>query len=638
MDRDGYAKNYLELKNSAALIEQGQHLEDAGKLDEAEQCYRRAAELATNPARSHLNIGNVLSARGALAEAKAQYNLVLKYEPTDGGAYANLGRVDLLEEKFTEAVRHFKNAAELLSGVGWAEATISMGFALSRLGELEQAKDAYHGALAIIPDHPWANLDLGFLLMRDGQLDVAVDHLYKAIDVMPGNADAHNWVGEALSAQGLNFDASKHMAEAQRLLPDDVRSAGAAVFTLNYLPDCTPERLYDAHLSFAKRFCAPFYPKTSYYTNSPLPDRPLRIGYVSSDFQEHPISVFVEPLFTHHSRDNCQIYCFYNHSKEDAITRRLRSLVDDWHGIVGLNDEEVDQLIRGLEIDILIDLNGLTKGHRVQLFARKPAPIQMTWLGYLGTTGLATMGYRICDNFTDPPGLTERYHTEKLVRVPDCQWCYSPSEQLPPVSMLPFLRNGYITLGSFNNVAKLNDDVLLLWAQVLNRISGARMCFAAIPEGRAQDRIVALFGRSGVPAQRIEFIPRLSYQKYLAAIGDVDIALDPFPYNGGTTSMDTLIMGVPLVVLAGDRSIARGGCSILSNIGLPELIAANPSEIIAKVLELVGSPKRLGELRRGLRERMLSSPLMDGPGFAHGLERIYRECWREWCSEGRGHA
>ncbi len=215
-------------------------------------------------------------------------------------------------------------------------------------------------------------------------------------------------------------------------------------------------------------------------------------------------------------------------------------------------------LIHALGIDILIDLSGHTQNHRLQVFARKPAPVQATWLGYLATTGLTTMDYRICDIYTDPPGLTERFHTEQLARLPDCQWCYAPYVDLPPIDELPLLRNGYLTLGSFNNSSKLNDRVLELWADALKTIPESHIRIVDVPPGRAQERVVSILKRSGVAPERIEFAPRLPYRDYLQSITAVDVALDPFPYNGGTTSIDTLIMGVPLVTLAG-RPLHRPG-------------------------------------------------------------------------------
>ncbi|MEZ5583806.1 MAG: hypothetical protein R3F37_14605 [Candidatus Competibacteraceae bacterium] len=410
---------------------------------------------------------------------------------------------------------------------------------------------------------------------------------------------------------------------------------------MNCFADRTPQELFAAHLDYAQRFHSPFYPQHPSYANSPDPERVLRIGYVSGDFRKHAVSRFIEPVLLHHDRDHFEVHCFYNHHHSDGITQRLKEFADVWHSVVKVDDHAAAKLVHDLEIDILIDLSGYTEGHRLSLFARKPAPVQATWLGYLATTGLATMDYRICDAYTDPPGLTERFHTETLARLPDSQWCHIPYETLQSVADLPadlaltsetpLLKNGYLTLGSFNNAAKLNDQVLALWAEVLKAIPDARLHIAAVPSGRAQQWIDSIMARLGVDCKRIEFIPPLDFDKYLTAIAHVDLVLDPFPYNGGTTSIDALIMGVPLITLAGDRSIARGGVSLLSNLGLTELIAATPLEYVAIVRQLTDNPSRLKALRQSLRQRLERSPLMDGARFTRNLEALYRKMWQTYC-------
>jgi predicted O-linked N-acetylglucosamine transferase (SPINDLY family) len=243
------------------------------------------------------------------------------------------------------------------------------------------------------------------------------------------------------------------------------------------------------------------------------------------------------------------------------------------------------------------------------------------------------MDYRICDHFTDPPGSTERYHSEKLARMPNSQWCHAPYKDLPPTQELPLLHNKHVTFGSFNNAAKLNDEVLLLWAKLLHETPASKIRLAAIPSGRPQQRIIDLFEGQAIGRERIDFIPRLPYQEYLSAISNVDIGLDPFPYNGGTTSFDILIMGVPYITLTGVRSISRGGSSILSNLGLPKLIASNHYDFISKARELANSPSKLKELRSSLRERLNQSPLMNGIEFTNNIEQLFRSCWRNWCKD-----
>jgi predicted O-linked N-acetylglucosamine transferase (SPINDLY family) len=619
---------------SEKLIALGQQLEDSGKLSEAEYHYRQALAIAPNPANAYLNLGNIFLVKNDPSSAKDQYLLALKHNPKNGGAYANLGRIHLIQNNFIEAAQYFKQAAELLSPPEKAEAKVSLGYALTQLNQSSEAERAYREALATVPDHPFANLQLGRLLMLAGKPVEATDHLTAALKMMPDNSNAHSWLGKVLSDQGFIPEACQHMAMAKKLNPQDIYNAGMSVFTLNYLPDLSSDKLFDAQQAYVERFLKPYYPHNKIFANTRHPEKKLKVGYVSSDFRKHPVSKFIEPLLKTHNRQLFEIHCFYTHTIQDATTQELISLTDKWHEISGIDDPEATKLIKNLGIDLLIDLNGLTHGHRLGVFARKPAPVQLTWLGYLGTTGLETMDYRICDYYTDPPGSTEKHHSEKLARMPNSQWCHAPYKDLPPIKELPLLQNDYITFGSFNNVAKLNDEALRLWAQLLSEIPNSRIRFAAIPSGRSQKRIIDLFDDQSIERERIKFIPRLQYQEYLRAISDVDIGLDPFPYNGGTTSFDILIMGVPYITMTGERSISRGGSSILSNLGLSEMIASTPSDFIAKARKLANSPSMLRELRASLRDRLNRSPLMDIGGFTHDIEQLYRNCWREWCKNG----
>ncbi|BAO43530.1 O-linked N-acetylglucosamine transferase, SPINDLY family protein [Thiolapillus brandeum] len=616
-----------------SLITLGNTFEDEGQLDKAEQLYRQALQYPEVLARARVNLGNIASARGDGQKALENYRKAVSADPDYAGGYANLGRLHFLNNQFEAAVSQYRKAAALLHGPAKAEILVSLGNALNYLEQREEARKVLEEALSITPGHPWAHKQLGHILMVLKQLPESMDHLNKALEALPDDADIYTWLGKVLCDQGFVEDSVQHLKAALDITPDHIYLRGMAIFTMNYLPGISGEALYNEHLDYADRFCKPFYPKQPVYANTPEPERRLRVGYVSSDFRTHPVSVFLEPLLEQHDRNRFEIHCFYNNRRIDGITTRLKKLSDRWHEIADRDDEAVASLIKSEGIDILVDLNGLTDGHRLLVFARKPAPIQMTWLGYLGTTGLQTMDYRICDRFTDPPGLTEKFHTEILLRMPDSQWCYRCYEELPPVGPQPMDSNGYPLLGSFNNVAKLNDEVLELWAQILNRLPHAKIAFAGIPEGYARERILKKMGGAGIVPERIGFLHRVSYREYLAAISKVDIALDPFPYNGGTTSVDTLVMGVPLVSLEGGHSIARGGCSLLSNLGLQELLAANKDEYIEKACRLVGSPDYLRELRRTLRERVEASPLMDSIRFTMALEENYRRCWVSWCNK-----
>ncbi len=613
-------------------IVQGNALEDAGQPADAEACYRQALELCPGLARAALNIGNALSAQGKTQEAVIRYQEALRLEPGYGAAHANLGKLYLGQGRYQQAADHYAAAIQALPHS--ADALVGLGCALEELQRHAEALEVYHRALAIQPDFAGAKLNLGRTLILLGQPEAAVDYLEEARIGMPDNGLVYALLGQALGNLCLTQQAVACQRRALELkAPKEALLAHILLFNLNHLADCTPEELFAAHQDYAQRYCSALYPQNPQYGNILDPERRLKIGYVSGDFREHPVSRFIEPVLAHHDPACFEVHAFYNHPLHDEVTAQLKKLVAGWHPIWNQDDAAVVDLVRSLGIDILIDLAGHTENPRLFVFARKPAPVQATWLGYLGTTGLATMDYRICDAYTDPPGLTERFHTEKLARLPECQWCHVPYAHLPPVGKLPLARNGYLTLGSFNKATKLNDQVLALWAEILNAIPKSRLIMASVPPGRAEEYFAAILENAGVARDRFAFMPRMAYRDYLASITTVDIALDPFPYNGGTTTLDTLVMGVPLVTLAGDHSIARGGVSLLSNLGLTELIAATPQEYVAIVQRLAANPARLAALRGSLRERVLASPLMDGARFTRHLETLYRQMWRGWSSQ-----
>ena len=618
------------------LVVEGNRLEDTGHLEKAKICYQAALELCPDFARAWLNIGNIQAAQKQFDEAVNSYRQALQLEANYGAAHANLGQIYLNRKDYLNAAEHYSAATRMLPNS--ADAWVGVGCAMEELQRHPEALEAYHKALAIQPGFLGAKLNLGRLLAILKRPDEALEHIQEALSSQPNSVLGHFLFGKVLSDMGFALDAVDQIQQALKLeIAADHNMASLMLFNMNYLPDYPADALFFAHLNYGQQFCSDLYPKNPQYSNPPEPARILKIGYISGDFRGHPVSRFVEPLFAKHDRIHFEIHGFHNHHLIDSITIRLKELVDFWHPIHNMEDADVAQQIRGLGIDILVDLSGHTEFHRLPLFAHKPAPVQATWLGYLATTGLATMDYRICDIYTDPPGLTERFHTEQLARLPDCQWCYAPYVDLSPIGELPLLRKGYLTLGSFNNPSKLNERVLELWADVLNAIPASRLQIAAVAPGRAQQRILSILERAGVELERIQFTPRLPYRDYLASITEVDIALDPFPYNGGTTSIDTLIMGVPVVTLAGDRSIARGGVSLLSNLGLTELIAATPQDYVNIVRQLADDPARLATLRSHLREWVQASPLMDQERFTRNLEALYQQMWHTWCDTQRPH-
>ena len=362
-------------------------------------------------------------------------------------------------------------------------------------------------------------------------------------------------------------------------------------------------------------------------------ERRLRIGYVSPDLRNHPVGRFVLPLLAGHDRNAFEVFCYAQVPRPDNTSDKLQSQTSVWRGVVGLSDEQVAEMIRQDRIDILVDLAMHTANNRLLVFARKPAPVQATYLGCVGTSGLQTMDYRFTDRYLDPDEADDRYYTEKSIRLPGTYWCYQPNDTAPPVNDLPALKTGRITLGCLNNYCKVTAGTLETWAALLRRLGQAVLLLRS-PEGNHREGLIRFMQERGIDPARL-LISQVSPAEYFQAYGRMDLALDPFPYPGGSTTCDALWMGVPVVTLSGRIAAGRAGVSILSNAGLPELIAHTPEEYVEIAANLAGDLPRLGEMRLTMRRRMRSSPLMDAAGFARGVESAYRQMWRKWCTGHR---
>jgi predicted O-linked N-acetylglucosamine transferase (SPINDLY family) len=363
------------------------------------------------------------------------------------------------------------------------------------------------------------------------------------------------------------------------------------------------------------------------------PDRRLRIGYVSPDFRSHAVCSFSMPLISSHNRQEFEIYLYANVEDPDAITQEFRQQADAWRDIFGMPNDQAAQLIRDDQIDILIDLAGHTSGNRLLVFAQKPAPIQVTYLGYPATTGMETIDYRLTDAHADPPGLTDAFCTEKLVRLPQTTWCFKARLRSSDVSPLPAISNGYVTFGSFNNFSKTNEPLYDLWAKVLHAVPNSRLLFKARPfsSQAVLSRVAARFDQLGVARDRVDLRRWVPLPDHLAAYNSVDIALDSFPYHGTTTTCEAMWMGVPTITLAGDSHLSRVGLSLMTNAGLGQFVAQNKREYVEIAANLAKDIPKLAALRARLRSQMSASPLMDKAAFARNVESAYRQMWRAWC-------
>ncbi|HMD52957.1 MAG TPA: hypothetical protein VKJ65_00200, partial [Phycisphaerae bacterium] len=363
------------------------------------------------------------------------------------------------------------------------------------------------------------------------------------------------------------------------------------------------------------------------HPNDRNPDRRLRIGYVSPDFRQHVVGRNLLPLLQRHDRANFEIFCYSNVIHADSMTEKLRSHADQWRNITDQTDQSAAQMIRNDRIDILVDMSLHMAGNRLLIFAAKPAPVQATFMGYPGSTGLETVDYRLTDPYLDPPGMFDAFYSEKSIRLPETFWCYDPLAEEASVNELPALKNNYITFGCLNNFCKVNDDVIALWGKVFTAIPDSRLLLSA-PAGESRERIPRALEKIGIDPRRLEFADFLPRSKYLMLYHTMDIGLDTLPYNGHSTSLDSFWMGVPVVTLVGKTAVGRAGWSQLCNLDLKELSAPTPEEYVEIVTKLAGDLPRLAELRRTLRPRMQVSGLMNAKRFADNVEAAYREMWR----------
>lgn len=612
-----------------ALIARGHALEDAGDPQAALAVYRQALALAPGDARVHLNIGNAAGALGQTTAAIAAYRSALGLDRNHAGAHFNLGNALLASGDAGGAASAFGEAVRIRED--WAEGWVGLACALEEGGAGDGAVAAYRRALALEPGHAGAVANLSALLDQAGRSAEAAALLDRALHEAP---DALALLRRKAAREMALADMAGAAAMLERVVaqaPDDDRARSDLLFCRTALPDADPARLLAEHRRFGEGLAARVGPRPALRVSAE-PDRRLRIGYVSPDLRRHPIACFVAPVLRHHDRAAVEVHCYYAHAEADDVTALLRQRADHWHDIAGEDDADTAARIAADGIDILVDLSGHTAGNRLATFARQPAPVQMTWLGYLGTTGLRAMDYRLCDARTDPPGTAEAQQVEAPLRLPDSQWCYEALNAVPAPGPLPFLANGHWTFGSFNQPLKLNPRVLETWARLLQAVPGSRLRVLGLGDPAIVERVRAQLVGAGVEAARLDLRGRLPVAEYYAALASVDVALDTFPYNGGTTTCDTLLAGVPVLAIAGTRAVARGGVSLLSAVGLEDWIAASAADFTACAQRQLAEPVRLAALRAALPGRMRASPLMDAPRFVRHLEALYRQAWRSWCA------
>jgi predicted O-linked N-acetylglucosamine transferase (SPINDLY family) len=616
--------DFAEAHNNLGLA-----LHQQGELAEAAASFERALALSPDP-ETYCNLGNVFRDQAAWDGAIATYERALALNPEFAEALNNCGAALKQRGKTAEAVELFKRAVTLRPD--YAEAYYNLGGALEDLGHRTDAVTAYRQALAIKPDFAEAHYNLGLALQMEDALGQAVAAYGQALALKTNDHAIENNLGHALLAQGRLAEATAAFHRALALKPDFADAHSNLLFCLNYCPDAPPAEVFAEHVAWGKRHAAGITPAP--HANPRVAQRRLRIGYVSPDLRTHSVAFFIEPLLTTHERSHYEIFCYANVAHPDAVTKRLQTLTDHWRDIARLSDEQAAGLMREDGIDILVDLAGHTAGNRLRIFARRPAPIQVAYLGYPNTRGLATMHYWLSDAYADPVGETEQYYVEEVVRLPRGFNCYRPPPDSPEVGALPALRAGHVTFGSFNNASKISAPLIACWAKILTNVPTARLLLKAraLADEQTRDRLRQAFATHGIAPERIDMIGRLPQSaEHLALYHRVDIALDTFPYNGHTTTCEALWMGVPVITLAGATHAGRVGVSLLTHAGLPELIADSSEDYVTIAVALAADLAHLQSLRQRLRTQLQRSPLMDALGFTRSLEAAYRGMWIKYC-------
>ncbi len=622
----------LKPEMAEAHINLGNALRGGGRLEEAIGAYRQAIALRPDFAAAHGNLGNALRDQGRLDEAIATIRRALELRPDYAEAHSNLA--NLLREKgrLDEAIAACRRAIALRPD--FFEAHSHLGNALKDKGMLPEAIAAYRRAIELKPDYAAAYSNLGVTLKDVARFDEAIAALERAIALNPDHAEVHNNLSSTRLAQGDQEGAIRASHRALELRPGYSEAHSNLLMCAQYQSGVTLAGLARAHAEWDDRHAAPYRGTWRLWDLDRDPDRPLRLGFVSPDLHHHPVGFFLARVLENLEPSSAAVTCYHNRAVRDAMSDRLAARASNWHDVIGLSDDELAAQVRSDRIDILFDLAGHTADHRLLVFARRPAPIQISWMGYVGTTGLKAMDYLLADRFHVPPS-AEVHYSEKILRMPAGYVCYDPPPTAPAVGPLPALERGFVTFGSFNNAAKLTPEVLALWAEIVRRVPGSRLLLVSPGLGcaTARDRIGSVFGAAGGDRDRLELRGGLTWPELLAAYNTVDLALDPFPYSGGVTTCEALWMGVPVVTCPGETFASRHSLSHLSNVGLTETVAGDSVEYADLAARLAADLPHLASLRAGLRDRVAGSPLCDGPRFARDFLSLLRDVWRQWCRQ-----
>lgn len=598
----------------------------SGRFEESVSLIQRAIALSPNVPRYYNNLGTALIDLQRFDEAIVVLQKAIELQPDLAPAYYNLGNSYSRKRMWKYAVAAYEKSLQLSPGN--PSAILNLGTAYAADNRLDAAADIYRHAIENGPCTPAIASNLGNVLRDRSELDTAIEAYQLSLKLQPNDPVAHANLGNAYKDQGNNLAAIAQFRKAVELKPDFPEAHSNLVFTLYFEPSSTPEIIAAEQREWDRRHGQPLKPATLNFPNDRSPDRRLRIGYVSPDLRDHVVGRTLLPVFEAHDHEHFEFTC-YSMAAPDHITERYRACADRWVETNQVTDAQLAERIRADGIDVLIDLSLHTAHNRLLTFSRRPAPVQVSWLGYPGSAGLEAIQYHLTDRFL------EDRHEPGAYALPDAWCCHVHLPDSPPVNEPPSTRTGRITFGSLNNFCKMNTQVWDLWVRILQQVENSRLVLltkAGGHEAMTRD----LLSSRGIAPERIEFLRYIPateerpQHEYLRRYHDIDIALDPFPYNGMTTTMDSLWMGVPVIALIGSTAMSRASYSLLANTGFPEFAAPTGDDYVRIAVDLAKNPQRLAEVRAALRPKMEASPLLDPRRLARNVEAAYREMWHRW--------
>ncbi|KAL7096559.1 hypothetical protein ACP275_10G086600 [Erythranthe tilingii] len=634
IERPMYAEAYCNM---------GVIYKNRGDLESAIACYERCLTVSpnfeiakNNMAIALTDLGTKVKLEGDINQGIAYYKKALYYNWHYADAMYNLGVAYGEMLMFDMAIVFYELAFHF--NPHCAEACNNLGVIYKDRDNLDKAVECYQMALSIKPNFSQSLNNLGVVYTVQGKMDAAASMIEKAIVANPTYAEAYNNLGVLYRDAGSISLAVEAYEQCLKIDPDSRNAGQNRLLAMNYINDGSDDKLYEVHRDWGRRFMR-LFPQYTSWENIKDPERPLVIGYVSPDYFTHSVSYFIEAPLIYHDYANYKVVVYSAVVKADAKTSRFRDRVlkhgGAWRDIYGIDEKKVASMVRDDKIDILVELTGHTANNKLGMMACRPAPVQVTWIGYPNTTGLPTIDYRISDALADPVDTVQK-HVEELVRLPNSFLCYTPSPEAGPVAPTPALSNGFVTFGSFNNLAKITPKVLQVWARILSAVPNSRLIVKCKPFccDSVRQQFLTTLEKLGLESLRVDLLPLiLLNHDHMQAYSLMDISLDTFPYAGTTTTCESLYMGVPCVTMGGSVHAHNVGVSLLKTVGLNNLVATNEDEYVDLAVKLASDVTALSNLRMRLRNLMSKSPLCDGSKFIRGLESAYRKMWRRYCKD-----